>query len=630
MITRGDRGLQNARLTGPFALQGHITRGDRGPQNGRLTGPFALQGHITRGDRGLQNAWPPDNVFLAFYLPPKKWRKPVSASLRLLVIGYWIPSFILPPSPARKYRILLDSRCGRTYCPGRHGTAGISGTPRIETSTTDRASLKPAWEDREMTVRNRQQTMHGLAPVLGVLLALAGGPGGGRTYGAPADAEAGVELFLHSAAEAFMGRDAAKVRTFFAENCAGPLRMPKIANLALTQAMRNAESIDVDFDTTSLKIESGRAFCQVDLNLDFHFKGGNDKQIKGPFILWLDRKGPDWIITDVTEESRDWTVPPGAGTIEWKEDAIHFPVPKGWSAYPIKNPEARRAVQFVSPDLKAIIGVGVVGLPVPFTLQQAVENQKMVDQLFKGSRFVSQNPARLAGSPAVAVGIDHNLGPRRINILNVMMIRGLTLYAVSLAVTPREDFAAFKPVFDRVCAGLTVTGVPKAEQERTVSGLVNKGTYTNLQYGFSISAPAGWKVSPMDDQATSKSGMLFGVMIRAPKGAENYVLAAAKDLPGSVPLDMIQQGQMQGLRAVDPNVTSSDEKSFKIDGLPARIWTYSFKLGKTRKRRQLFVMQGKRLFFVIAEAAPASGFEKLAPDFARIIKSIHFSTPQGK
>ncbi len=450
-----------------------------------------------------------------------------------------------------------------------------------------------------------------------------------RGAGAAVDAEAGVELFLHSAAEAFMGRDAAKVRSFFSENFAGPFRIPKIAGLALDQAMRNAESVDAGFETTAVKLTADRAFCRVDLDLEFHFRGGNDKKIAGPYIIWLDRNGADWTITDVIAEARDWSLPAGAKSVRWPDEAVTLPMPDGWAAYPVKYPEARRGVLFVSADLKAIIGVGVIGLPLPTTLTELVNNQKMVDQVFKGSKFVNQVPTQLAGSPAVAMGIEHNLGPRMARVLTVMMIRGRTLYALTLAVTPPKELGRFKTVFDRVCAGFALTGTPKAEREQTSSGTVANGRYTNPVYGFSIAAPAGWKVAPMSDQAAKKSGMLFGVQFRAPKGG-SYVLAAAKELPGPVPLEMLQDGQMRGLRAVDPQVTSSDEKTYKINGLPARAWTYTFTLGKKRKRRQLFVMRGKRLFFLIAEAAPPSEFDKLAPDFARVFKSVQFTGGPGK
>jgi len=463
------------------------------------------------------------------------------------------------------------------------------------------------------------------ALVLAALMIPAASWGGG----AAVDAEAGVELFLHSAAEAFMGRDAAKVRSFFSENFAGPFRIPKMANLALNQAMQSAESIDAGFETTAVKLASDRAFCRVDLNLEFHFRGNNDKKISGPYIIWLDRNGADWTITDVIAETRDWSLPAGAKTVAWPDEALTFPAPEGWDAYPVKYPEARRGVHFVSPDLKAIIGVGVIGLPLPVTLTEVVNNQKMVDKVFKGSKFVNQASARLAGSPAAVIGIEHNLGPRMARILTVMMIRGRTLYALTLAVTPPEELDRFKPVFDRVCAGFSLTGIPKAEQAQTTSGVVIGGKYTNPVYGFSVTAPADWKVAPMSDQAARKSGMLFGVQFRAPKGG-SYVLAAAKKLPGPVPLEMLQDGQMRGLRVIDPQVTSSDEKTYKINGLPARAWTYTFTMGKKRKRRQLFVMQGKRLFFLIAEAAPPSEFDQLSPAFTRIFDSVRFSRSEAK
>ncbi len=456
------------------------------------------------------------------------------------------------------------------------------------------------------------------AIVLAVGTTLISGTSRARNNAAGHAAEtAAIEALLDRTATAFIGMDSVLIKQAFVENFAGPFRLPRLAQTTLDRVMQAAESVAASYEMSPLDVVEGRAAGIVQISLAFGFRGGAKREHSAEYLMFFRKEDRQWLIEGAEPLTAEWQLDPTAeGMVIWDDESMRFPAPAKWEGYPLATKEARKGIVFVSPDLKATLGVAVVGLPAPVDLTVVVANQKGVPQLYPGSRFVGEEQTRMAGEPAVVTRIDLKLGKSITRVVSRMMIRGDALYMVNLAVMPAEDVNAYLPVYAATVKGLQLG----AAQEPADEGVTD---FVDATTGFSVSAPEGWSIHDSSALA-KKSGWMFAATAK-PASGTNYVIFGARDLGQAIaPQDLakLQEAELGNIRAIAKDLEVHEQGDIKIGERPARSWICSFTIGQKRKRREVFMVEGKRLFFVVADAVPASGYAKVADDIDKLIQSI--------
>ncbi len=435
---------------------------------------------------------------------------------------------------------------------------------------------------------------------------------------------AAIEDLLRLTADAFTRKDTAAVKHAFVENFAAPLQMraPSVTRQTLDRLMQAAEGVDANFDMLELMVVPPRAMAIVDLELRFAFKGENKLDVTGLFMVWLDKDGMNWSISGVERLAEDWEPAENAPAITWADQAVTFPVPEGWGIYPLASPETLKGVLFVAPDLRAAITVAVVELPLAVTLEAVVSGQRAVDKLFPGSKFLGQEPCRVAGEAAVMTEIDMKLGSAPTRIQNTMMVKSESerLYIAVLAVKPVADLADFAPVYSRVCNGLTLTGTP-VKADRPVSGKVEAGRYTNDEAGISFKAPDGWTIQPMPQRVVERQKWALGVSLKPAKG-NSFIVVGGRKMPGGMPLGRLQRMEQNQMQSIIEDLQVRDVKETKVAGLPALAYTYAFDLGQPRCKRHVLVRGGDMLYFAVAEVIPAPELESVQAALEAVLTSL--------
>ena len=470
-----------------------------------------------------------------------------------------------------------------------------------------------------MTPASPRRKLHLVAALLCAAALLFPGMSGVRAQEADTVRdEAAIQELLESIAQGFVQKDLKKVKAGLVENFAGPFELPKLTERVLTQVLQGSQTISADYEIGPMEIQGDRAVALIDIDVVFDF-GERQQEHKEPLLTWFARVGNGWSVLNFARLATDWSIDQAADAIVWEDEGVSFPAPAEWYGHAVKTMQARRAVTYISPDLKATAGVGVIGLPVPVKLQTIVDQQKGVGKILPDARFVGEASGTLGGAPCVTTTIEAKAGPAVVRSVTRMAIRGNALYVLSMSVFPATDVQQYLPVLDAISAGFRFTR--PAEPAPAADDSPAARNYVSEEFGLELTGPEGWRVQPLDEKTAKGRGWLFAVHLKAAEG-DSYALVGAKDLPRNFPPEQLQQEDMATLKSVVEDITVEEEKDMQMGGKAARSWVCTFELGRKQKRREVFAMSGKRLFFVIADAVPASAYPQVSPKFDEIIESI--------
>jgi ketosteroid isomerase-like protein len=435
--------------------------------------------------------------------------------------------------------------------------------------------------------------------------------------------EAAVEQLLQSTAQAFRDKDVAAVRRAFAENFAGPLRIPKLARSALDQAMAAAQTVRADIGFRETQVEGNRALVLADVTLGFEF-GGTAREFKGPYLFWLDKGPQGWTITGAEPLATDWTLAADSTEVDWQDEGLRFAVPPGWGRFPLAGPDIHRSVLFVPPDLSGTLAVAVVVLPVPMQLNAVAANHHGIAGMYPGSRFIDEAETTLAGQPAVSTRMQLALGPEPSWLETVMVVNGDRLVALSRSVTPATAAPRFEAEFARLRGSLIMAARSAADSAPVPAADPRAFTLPRLGVGFPV--PAGWTKQELDEATARKQGWTFAVHLR-PASGDSYILFGARELPRNLELKVLQEAEMKSVAAVTDGVTAQDAQDLTVSGLPGRSWSYSLNLGQERRRREVFITRQNLLFFIIADAIPPAAYDTVSAAVDRLLETLSLAKP---
>ncbi|MBT3378587.1 MAG: hypothetical protein HN742_13595 [Lentisphaerae bacterium] len=455
---------------------------------------------------------------------------------------------------------------------------------------------------------------------IAVLCILGAVPAHAQAPAGPEAEEAAIEAMLHRTAQAFGERNAEQIKASFVENFAGPFRIPKAAQSILERVTKHAKQISASYQMEPLDIVGNRAAGPVEIDLEMEFGGDNRRHDKAFMYMIFAKEDGQWLIWSMERLTTKWAVDDvtADGRMTWAEEGISFPIPPDWGVYPTDAAESRRSIMLISPDLKAFMGAAIVELPMALSTNAIVQNHRGIGGIFPGSAFVDTKAIKLAGRDGAATRMDLKLGKTLSRVESRLIIEGKALVAASLTVTPGTDVGAYRDAFAAFCSGLTFTPPPPKETDSQDKKVFNDS-------GVSFSAPEGWEIERFSEKMAKQRQWVFGATVK-PKGKDSFALLGVRDLPSAgASLRDLRKGEMDQLRSVAESANVGEPTDLEIDGVKAISWTVSFKVGAERKRREIFLMRGKRLYFLVADAVPPSEFETLDKGVDALIKTIRFT-----
>jgi len=190
------------------------------------------------------------------------------------------------------------------------------------------------------------------------------------------------------------------------------------------------------------------------------------------------------------------------------------------------------------------------------------------------------------------------------------------------AVTPPDHVGMYREVVTQVRDSIALTEVADAQVAPGGSGPA-KG-FAMPRLGIDFPAPEGWVLQSLPEDVARQRGWAFGAHLKPAEG-DSYILVGGRELPTTVGLDILQNAEMENVKAVVPQVTVQDQRDLKVSGFPARSWCYSMAVGQARQRREVFVVRKTLLVFIIADAIPPTAAPGLDTTVDALLRTMRLA-----
>jgi hypothetical protein len=288
----------------------------------------------------------------------------------------------------------------------------------------------------------------------------------------------------------------------------------------------------------------------------------------------------------------------------------------------------KAAVSAWSPDLTAWASWIAADLPGTYTAEDLARSEldgmeRLGERLGMSSRDVASGEATLAGRPAFRTSrtLVTDDGTEVFTSRTYCVV-GPTLYLFAESAIPPAAYATHREAFERALASTRITE-PTVTELPPEAGRVEDGTYINDVYGYRIQAPEGWEIR------IGESDWKFQVSINEP-GGESYIVVGLVDIPltGATAEAAIQQADdataqlMDGFQLIEHGETT-------VADLPAYQSITRLDLaGTTRQRQRVYLIDGAKLYLIIADAVPADKWDGLQKAFGEAIGSVELFEAQ--
>jgi ketosteroid isomerase-like protein len=341
----------------------------------------------------------------------------------------------------------------------------------------------------------------------------------------------------------------------------------------------------------------------------------------------LDRRGGNWELTLLHPLDEAGATKVTEGVYQEPKAGLEATAPPKWRMLALGG--NRASALAVSPDLAATVTWLVTDLPGTFTTEQiARSNQEALNKLLPAvgvtAKDVSFGLATLAGRPSfqsqqvfVASGVPEYFAQSN------MCVAGSTLYAVGVSVFPAQALAGNRAGIARAVASTKITE-PQPAALPAGAGQVEGTKYVNKTHGCEIAAPEGW------DTKVEQGQFKLQVSMREPGGASAISLGMIELPIASLTAEQAVNGEDAVCEKAFEQFRMIRQGATKVGDLPAYESVTQFSMaGQLRTRWRIYLVDGNRLFFLFAEAAPADGWGRLEPVFRKTFQSFRLIEATG-
>ena len=309
-----------------------------------------------------------------------------------------------------------------------------------------------------------------------------------------------------------------------------------------------------------------------------------------------------------------------------RKTGLSFTAPNGWRLLPFTGATKSAAAAY-SPDFTTWIVWAVADLPVRMTGEQmAAATKDIITNLgpklgVTGKDFI-EGASTLAGreSHELTMTLTTDRGDE-LRIARNFLVVDSTLYAGAVTSAPPAAIEKHRAAIDKAMASTRIVA-PEVTELPPEAGRLEGGVYINDVQGCKVTPPEGWETKISEGQWKVQMAMIH-------PGGESSIMLGMIDLPIE---DMTAQQAVEGDENISAQALNEYERIRSGDCTVGDIAGYEsickFTLGEqTRQRRRVYLVDEGRLFFFIADAIPATDWEKLEPIFTEIVDSFEIFEP---
>jgi len=144
---------------------------------------------------------------------------------------------------------------------------------------------------------------------------------------------------------------------------------------------------------------------------------------------------------------------------------------------------------------------------------------------------------------------------------------------------------------------------------------IEGSTYTDVEYGFQVSAPEEWWLDTALEQ-----NVLLVTMLSPDKNGEAYVIPFS--VPAGIPPQQILTGRVASIAATVSNFSMDGITEENISSLPATVGTWTYEYGGLRWKQQNWIVLIEDLGYLFVFTTLEDVWEDYSPAFAAIRQSF--------
>jgi len=308
------------------------------------------------------------------------------------------------------------------------------------------------------------------------------------------------------------------------------------------------------------------------------------------------------------------------GTYQDPNTGLEATAPPKWPMFALQG--FRAAALAISPDLSTDMMWIVQDVPGTFTAEQVLRAaddavEKLGAQMGLTFKDVTAGQWTLAGRPSYRTQRVYVVpgAPEYFAQMNAVMA-GTTVYMVEVAAYPAPAFAEHQGQTEQAQASTKISE-PQAAALPPEAGRAEGRKYVNETYGCEITAPEGWETKVEQGQ------FKLQVSMREPNGASNVTLGMVELPDVAITAQQAIEGDERVSAAAFEQYQLVRQGETKVGDLPAYESVTQFSLGgQPRVRWRIYLVDGNRLFFLFADAAPADKWEKLEKVLGEAMQSF--------
>jgi hypothetical protein len=294
--------------------------------------------------------------------------------------------------------------------------------------------------------------------------------------------------------------------------------------------------------------------------------------------------------------------------------------PPGWIFLnPKRKGPASDLVFLFRPASRGIVYVGSVDLPRPTRAEDlhAAEDAVIRNRAGNSFQLVKSNSIEVNGIPGYASQFRCKIDDRSLQVWRLTFVSDQAMYVINCHSTPAERFESDHEAFERIVNSFHFTA-RTGKPEGALEGRIYRSAELRCQFA----APPGWIITP------ARSSFAFQVYVRPPEG-KSFVLVGAEDFRccvGKEQLTCVVDEMETTLKRIEPKIQQyRNAHDVVIDGRPAREVVWDLPLGDSalaRRRKAVYFALGDHLCFIHCDAVPPEEFDRLEPEFDRLIRSF--------